>query len=713
MLLSLVLLAAVDAGRTSASVSPVDQVLSLLRTMEHDVQKEGRRESARYNKFACFCRTQTNRKVASIQRRERAKARLEGEIKSLNGQAAELNFDIEKLTADYGQMEAELAKATKIRDEENAIYQEVYADLTKAVTALGSALSSISGSKGSFLEQKEKVVESLKIADALGKAPKTKVALSLLQEGEVPESDYDFHSDGIISTLTDLQTDFTAQKTKVQNEENAAATAFSNAASAKRTAISTAKSTVTTDTNTLKSTDASIATKTGELTENNANLADDNTYLKDLTGQCEHKAREWDQRSKTRSDELTALGEGIRIISGQVKPNDAASGSGGRSLLTVEPDSDDDVVDDAQDYADVVFVQKAVRKAKKARVVHTESRERSKAVTMIRSEAEKLQSVELSMLAMRMAADPFAKVKTLIQQLIERLLKESADEATQKGWCDTALAKANTDRDYRQGDLDELTAEINEGLAQKAALEEEHSTLTDEISELNQAHHDATVTRNSEKTENKDTLEHAQTGLDALKNAIQVLEDFYKNAAKGGPTVALVETSASPVDADAPKHGRSIGAYKGNQAQAGGILGMLATIKSDFERTISQTEEAEAAAAAAYTKFDRETKASISSKETGLARNNEETVETTGDLQANLQSLQSNQDLLDEALRSLTILRPQCIDTKMSYAERVARREAEVVALKKAVCVLDQGDDEVSECSGDWARYAPRGRGRF
>merc|ERR1719199_1240954 len=109
---------------------------------------------------------------------------------------------------------------------------------------------------------------------------------------------------------------------------------------------------------------------------------------------------------------------------------------------------------------------------------------------MIKKDADELKSVELSMLAMRMAADPFAKVKTLIQKLIERLLKESADEATQKGWCDTALAKANTDRDYRQGDLDSLTAEINELLANKASLEEEHSMLTDEIAALNQAHTD-------------------------------------------------------------------------------------------------------------------------------------------------------------------------------------------------------------------------------
>ena len=162
-----------------------------------------------------------------------------------------------------------------------------------------------------------------------------------------------------------------------------------------------------------------------------------------------------------------------------------------------------------------------------------------------------------------------------------------------------------------------------------------------------------------------------------------------EGASKG--EVSLVETSASPVDVDRDAAGGGhLGSYKGNQAQAGGILGMLATIQTDFEKTIKVTEESEAKAAAAMTKMDRESKGSIQSKSTGLARNTEETIETTGNLQANLQALKNNQDLLDESLKSLAILRPKCIDTKMSYAERVARREKEIEALKKAVCSLRQ-----------------------
>merc|ERR1719231_2061148 len=70
----------------------------------------------------------------------------------------------------------------------------------------------------------------------------------------------------------------------------------------------------------------------------------------------------------------------------------------------------------------------------------------------------KLNSPDLSFLAMKIAADPFAKVKELIQQLITRLLTESQNEATQKGWCDTEIGKANTDRDHRMADTKSLSA---------------------------------------------------------------------------------------------------------------------------------------------------------------------------------------------------------------------------------------------------------------
>merc|ERR1719156_299001 len=54
-------------------------------------------------------------------------------------------------------------------------------------------------------------------------------------------------------------------------------------------------------------------------------LKDDEPYLKDLTSKCELKAREWDQRSQMRSEEVTALTAALKIIKGRVVDNSAVN----------------------------------------------------------------------------------------------------------------------------------------------------------------------------------------------------------------------------------------------------------------------------------------------------------------------------------------------------------------------------------------------------
>merc|ERR1719271_825651 len=135
------------------------------------------------------------------------------------------------------------------------------------------------------------------------------------------------------------------------------------------------------------------------------------------------------------------------------------------------------------------------------------------------------------------------------------------------------------------------------------------------------------------------------------------------------------------------------GAYKGNQGAASGIIGMLETIRGDFERTVSSTEAAEYQAGRDFAKFSQETKASIASKEKGLEQTANELEMTNNALVGNLNDLQETQGLLDSALKALETLRPACVDTGMTFEERVARREAEIDALKKALEVLSEGDD--------------------
>merc|ERR1719230_963626 len=412
-------------------------------------------------------------------------------------------------------------------------------------------------------------------------------------------------------------------------------------------------------------------------------LKDDELYLKDLTAKCELKAREWDQRSQMRSEEVTALTAALKIIKEGVSANSAVNkrafiqhdqdyiAADVQALKTPEKKEDarSSVEDDDVD-VDLSFIQlsnqprmKIASLVKQASQVSTGEAQQAalkeKVIKLLVESGNKLGSAVLSSLAMRVAADPFIKVKKLIQDLIERLVTEAAEEATKKGWCDTELGKATHTRDSNMNKIMELNAEL-EGLeATKASLEEEISTLTTEIADLEDALTKQTKLRGDEKAENMDTLDKAKAGLAAVKDAYDVLSSFYKKAAKG--KVSLLQ--ASPVNAP----GTASGAYKGGQQKAGGILAMLDVIISDFERTIKVTTDAEKAAHREFVEFERTTKTSIASKDTGKSQAESSLEETKASIVENMDDLEKHQKMLDDTLKELEDLKPACVDTGMSY----------------------------------------------
>merc|ERR1719453_923315 len=82
--------------------------------------------------------------------------------------------------------------------------------------------------------------------------------------------------------------------------------------------------------------------------------------MKDLTAKCEMKAKEWDQRSKMRADELTAVSQALAVMQDRVKVKSDQANK--RALLqnddnkSMAPDKED--VDD-DDVGDVGFLQMA------------------------------------------------------------------------------------------------------------------------------------------------------------------------------------------------------------------------------------------------------------------------------------------------------------------------------------------------------------------
>jgi len=209
--------------------------------------------------------------------------------------------------------------------------------------------------------------------------------------------------------------------------------------------------------------------------------------------------------------------------------------------------------------------------------------------TYLKDKARQIGSCVLSALAVRVTADPFKKVKKMIKDLIVKLMEEAAEEAEQKGWCDTELSTNEQTRKEKTEGVEALHAEIDELQASIAKLTEEITEPTAAVAALDEAVATATAIRKEEKAKNAETIKDAQEAQAAVAQALTVLREFY---AKAAVATALLQ---QPEIFDKP--------YTGMQGESGGVVGMLEVIESDFARLEAETTEAEAQAQKEYDQF--------------------------------------------------------------------------------------------------------------
>merc|ERR1719373_936799 len=232
--------------------------------------------------------------------------------------------------------------------------------------------------------------------------------------------------------------------------------------------------------------------------------------------------------------------------------------------------------------------------------------------------------------------------------------------------------------------------------AERGLLAEELAELKTAIEELVDARRTAEAERDAEHEENMATIDEAQQGLKALDICIDLLDKFYKTIAK--ETVDLSLAQASPEE-DAPDAGFANGeAYTGAQSESGGILGMLDVMKSDFVRTVQETQQAEAQAVQDHLEFMTQSGKSLKQKEEAESQKDAQKTDRESKLGEASDKLKEETDMVKTAIKELLDLKPACVDTGMSYADRVAHREDEIAALNKALCIL-----------GRYAEYGPDG----
>merc|ERR1719408_1037931 len=129
-------------------------------------------------------------------------------------------------------------------------------------------------------------------------------------------------------------------------------------------------------------------------------------------------------------------------------------------------------------------------------------------VNLIRTLARTQKSAQLTQLASSISVvfrqssatgeDPFAKVKDLISNMIERLEKEAGEEATHKAYCDKEMADTKQKIGELKYDIDKYSSKIDKAKAESVRLKDEVATLQRELAKIARSQSDANALRKEE-----------------------------------------------------------------------------------------------------------------------------------------------------------------------------------------------------------------------
>merc|ERR1719387_2699591 len=151
------------------------------------------------------------------------------------------------------------------------------------------------------------------------------------------------------------------------------------------------------------------------------------------------------------------------------------------------------------------------------------------AASYLRREGDRIQSYVLAQVGNRLAADPFAKVKDMIQAMVEKLLQEQAEESEHKAWCDKETSKTEESLDVKSDRVDELSTRVDKAKAESAQLAREVQVLYDEIQALDAGVKEATAMRQKEAADFQERKKDYEQGQTACAADFQERKKDYEN----------------------------------------------------------------------------------------------------------------------------------------------------------------------------------------
>merc|ERR1712100_1002640 len=128
----------------AAKNRPVSKVITLLKDMLKQLEKEAEEDEEIYDKMACWCETNDKEKTKSIADAEARIADLTTKNEEHTASSARLNTEIKNLEKEVASNQNALDKATAIRQKQLSEFNSEEKDLLESISALKAAVTVLS-----------------------------------------------------------------------------------------------------------------------------------------------------------------------------------------------------------------------------------------------------------------------------------------------------------------------------------------------------------------------------------------------------------------------------------------------------------------------------------------------------------------------------------------------------------------------------------------
>merc|ERR1719458_637026 len=632
------------------------KVLQLMSDMQAKIIGEGEAAHAIYVEFAEMCEERSKNLQFEIKTGNGEVAELKAAIDEETALAASLDTKVEELTASIATDEADLEAATKIRAKESADFiaeekelSEVIDSLQRAIGILEKEMAKHGASMmqlknaGSLAKTLQLLVDAstLTSADAKGIAAlvQTQQSSDDSETGAPDPAVYKGQSGGIIDTLGDLLEKAESQLAELRSKETASLQEFEMLKQSLEDKIKYETKELGEAKTGIAASSEKKATAEGDLEVTTKNLEEDVAALSELHHECLSKAQDYEAETKSRGEELTAIATAKKVI--QETTSGAADLSYGLNQVS--------------------FLQQQASSAP------------LQVVRFLRELAQRKHFPALAQLSMRMGAairsgtaDPFAKVKGLIQDMIETLEKEAEEDATEKAYCDKELAETNAKKDEKTTEIKKLSTKIDSMTSRSAQLKAEVAELEKSLSALAKAQAEMDKIRLEEKEEYTKAKAAMEAGIKGVQLALKVLRDYYAKDK----------------------------AHAADEGGGAGIIGLIEVVESDFSKGLLEMTSIEENAQGTYDQETKDNEIEKTTKEQDIKYKSEEAAglkKATAEATSDRSGVQEELDAVNEYLKTIE---DRCIAKAEPYEERVRRREAELKGLRDALTILEEETSE-------------------